>query len=334
MRSPPLTQLVDLGWSSFFADQVDAKEATLRPVRIAAVHRGRLSGITPSGISELVLPAHGAAGDYAVGDWALLDPQSSQLHRRLERLTVLERYSSEGASQIAASNVDTLLIVTSCNADFNSARLERYLAFANQANVRPVIVLTKGDTADDAGAFVAHARELQRELPVVVVDPRNVEAANALATWTGAGQTVAQLGSSGVGKSTLVNTLAGNAEASPQQTGDIREQDAKGRHTTTSRSLHRIADGGWIIDMPGIRSLHMSEIVNGLDVVFAEVAELTADCRFRDCEHIHEPGCAVLAALADHRINPQRVERWRKLRHESIAGAKPGPTARSARRRR
>ncbi len=112
-----------------------------------------------------------------------------------------------------------------------------------------------------------------------------------------------------------------------------------GHHAALRQKFHlsplfRFPKPPLIIDMPGIRSLHMSEIVNGLDIVFAEIAELTADCRFRDCEHIHEPGCAVLAALADHRINPQRVERWRKLREESIAGAKPGPTARSARRRR
>lgn len=281
------------------------------------MHRARVSGITGAGLAELSLPPHMTSGDYAVGDWVLADPDSLRVHRRLERKTVLARRSTDGSVQVAAANIDALLIVTSCNADFNSARLERYLALANQAGIRPLIVLTKADTATDADAFVAEATALQRDLPVVVVDPRLSSALSVLSPWCGPGQTVALVGSSGVGKSTLTNTLAGSNLATPQATGDTRAGDDKGRHTTTSRSLHPIAGGGWVIDTPGIRSLHMSEIAEGLDVVFAEIAELTANCKFRDCSHTNEPGCAVQAALAGGSINPERLARWRKLGDEN-----------------
>jgi ribosome biogenesis GTPase len=230
---------------------------------------------------------------------------------------VLER-RPEGSRvpQLAAANVDTLFIVTSCNADFNVARLERYLALANQAGTRPVVLLTKADTAVDAASFQQQAAALQRGLPVLILNPRCADAATALAQWCALGQTVALVGSSGVGKSTLVNTLVGRANA-PQETSAIREHDGKGRHTTTSRSIHPIAGGGWVIDTPGMRSLQVCETDYGIDTLFAEITELAPQCRFRDCTHAHEPGCAVQAAIADGRLDPDRLSRWRKLSEES-----------------
>jgi ribosome biogenesis GTPase len=140
-----------------------------------------------------------------------------------------------------------------------------------------------------------------------------------LAPWCGAGQTVALVGSSGVGKSSLLNTLAAKAPEDAQPTGSIRNSDARGRHTTTSRSLHAIAGGGWVIDTPGMRTLQVSDISTGLDLLFAEVAELAPECRFRDCTHAHEPGCAVQAAVAAGRLDPVRLDRWRKLLEENTA---------------
>ena len=307
-----------MGWSSFFQDQLGPSDAELAPRRIATVHRARLTALSPGGLVGLSLPVHANTGEYCVGDWVLADPREEVLIRRLERRTVLERRTQGSKTpQLAAANVDTLFIVTSCNADFNVARLERYLAFANQAGTDPVILLTKADTAADAHVYRRQAEALQRGLPVEIVNPRSSEAAAALAQWCGVGRTVAVVGSSGVGKSTLVNTLTGVAQDSGQETGAIREHDAKGRHTTTSRSIHAIAGGGWVIDTPGMRSLQVSETAYGIETLFAEITELAPACRFRDCTHAHEPGCAVQAAIAEGTLDPERLDRWRKLTLEN-----------------
>jgi ribosome biogenesis GTPase len=310
--------LSSLGWSDFFQDQLEPHEAPLAPHRIATVHRARLTAISPTGPVELTLPVHSQTGDFAVGDWVLADPQIRLLHRRLVRKTVLER-RTEGSKtpQLAGANVDTLFIVTSCNADFNPARLERYLALANEAGTTPVVLLTKADTAADARTYEQQAMALQRGLAVVTLNSRSRDAATALAPWCGVGQTVALVGSSGVGKSTLVNTLAGPTQELAQQTGGIREHDAKGRHTTTSRSLHAIAGGGWVIDTPGMRTLRVSDAAFGIETLFAEITELAPLCRFSDCTHAHEPGCAVRGAVAAGALDPERLTRWRKLVEES-----------------
>ncbi len=310
--------LASLGWSAFFADQIEADDAALVPARIATVHRARMSAITASGPVRLSLPIKLNTADYAVGDWVLAEPETHLVTRRLDRRSLLQR-RTEGAKfqQLIAANVDTLFIVTSCNDDFNPARLERYLALCNEAGTTPVIVLTKADQTDDAARFQREAAALQRDLAVVTLNAKAPEAAGTLAPWCGSGETVALVGSSGVGKSTLLNTLAGHEGEAAQATGGIRETDDKGRHTTTSRSLHRIVGGGWCIDTPGMRTLHVSDVAAGLDVLFAEITELAPDCRFRDCTHAHEPGCAVQAAIKAGTLDPARLDRWRKLLDEN-----------------
>ena len=315
--------LQSLGWSRFFADQLTATEVSLAPLRIDAVHRDRLTALAPTGQFEITLPPHGDTSDYAVGDWVLADSLTRLFHRRLDRKTLLQR-TGEGKrpTQLVAANVDTLFIVASCNADFNLARLERYLVFANGAGTNPVIVLTKIDGVANATDFAQQAAALQRDLPVVALNARSPDARVALSPWCGKGATVALVGSSGVGKSTLVNALVGSTWAPPQQTGSIRETDSKGRHITTSRSLHAMAGGGWVIDTPGIRSLHVKDADQGIDMLFAEITELAPSCKFRNCTHDHEPGCAVLAAVAAGTLDPERLTRWRKLQTESRGRAR------------
>ncbi len=306
--------LADLGWSAHFLAQLDLAEVeTLIPARIAVVHRDRFDVLTATGPDSVSLTGHSMAGDFAVGDWVLIGPDR-RIVRGLDRKSVLKRRAAGtgNATQLIAANVDTLFIVTSCNADFNAARLERYVALATEAGCDPVILLTKADTADDPAAYVAQAQALKRGIIALPIDARSPQAVAELAPWCRSGQTVALAGSSGTGKSTLTNTLAGTHVA----TQGIREDDAKGRHTTTNRALHSIAGGGWIIDTPGMRELHLSEAADGIARTFSDVTDLIPLCRFNDCDHESEPGCAVRAAIDDGTLDAARLDRWRKLMRE------------------
>ena len=306
------------GWSAFFADQLNADDAAFAPMRIATVHRSRLTANFGANPVRLTLPVHAKTTDFAVGDWVLADSETHILHRRLTPKTLLERrVEGSHAPQLIAANVDTLFIVTSCNADFNPARLERYLALVNEAGIDPVIVLTKADTVADAAEYIAQAEALQRDLVAVSLNAKSPDAVQTLAPWCTPGHTVALIGSSGVGKSTLLNTLVGPDHDAPQATGGIRETDAKGRHTTTSRSLHAIPGGAWVIDTPGMRTLHVSDLAAGIGNLFSEITELAPQCRFRDCTHTQEPGCAVQAAIKAGTLDPARLDRWRKLLDEN-----------------
>ncbi|SEW38232.1 ribosome biogenesis GTPase [Cognatiyoonia koreensis] len=307
--------LSDLGWSNFFNSQLELDELeSTEPARITAVHRSAVATLSPSGTRDLVLPQGMSTGDVAVGDWVLAHPSEHRVLRRLARQTSLQRGTEYHTTdrQLIAANLDTLFITTSCNADFNVARLERYLALAHDADVTPVILLTKADQAEDPDSFVDQARTLGRELEVIALNAKADDVTETLAHWCGKGQTVALAGSSGVGKTTIANALTGGAAA----TQAIREDDARGRHTTTGRSLHRIPSGGWLIDTPGMRGLGVAEVSAGIDATFPEISELTDQCKFRDCAHESEPGCAVLAALEAGEITADRLHRYKKLKRE------------------
>ncbi|MBZ4021921.1 ribosome small subunit-dependent GTPase A [Rhodobacter sp. TJ_12] len=306
-----LDTLAALGWAPDFLRQLTLEElSVLTPCRVAAVHRDRVSALCPGGPVSLHPPADLTTGDIAVGDWALC--LGNQLVRLLTRRTLLARRAAGTGvqRQLIAANVDSLFIVSSCNADFNPARLERYLALARAANVAPVIVLSRADLSAAPDHWQDRAAAVDRRVPVVMVDAR--APGTALADWCGRGQTVALLGSSGVGKTTLANALTGGTAA----TGEIREDDAKGRHTTTERQLRAMAAGGWLIDTPGMRALRLSDAAEGIATTFDEIETLAQSCRFGDCSHDPEPGCAVQAAIAAGTLDPARLERWHKLQRE------------------
>ncbi len=312
--TPELTR-ADLGWSAFYNAQLDIDEITdVTPARVSAVHRTQITTLTESGPLDLTLDPGLSSGEIAVGDWVLCDPDAARMTRRLERQSTLQRGSDYhfGERQLIAANIDTLFITTSCNADFNVARLERYLALAHDADILPVIILTKADQADDPDDYAARAQSLGRDLSVVVLDALHGDVTTALGPWIGKGQTVALAGSSGVGKTTLANALTGNDAL----TQSIREDDARGRHTTTGRSLHHLPTGGWLIDTPGMRGLGVADVAAGIAATFPEISDVEGDCKFRDCKHDGEPGCAVQAGIAAGDIDPERLKRFQKLVRE------------------
>lgn len=302
--------LADLGWSAFFLRQDIPDGST--PMRISSVHRDRVEAISPDG--QHSLSTADRTGEFAPGDWVLAD--EGQVTSVLERQSLLKRggAGNDSRPQLLAANVATLGIVSSCNADFNPARLERYLVIAADAGCLPLVILTKADLDDDPGRYVRKAERLSPLLTALAIDAKNPDDVARLNAWCRDGETLALVGSSGVGKTTLRNALTGD-EA---ETREIREDDAKGRHTTTSRALVRTLAGGWIIDTPGMRSLALTDVSDGIAAVFEDIETLAEACRFSDCAHDTEPGCAITAALKSGDLDPDRVRRWRKLKAEEL----------------
>lgn len=303
--------LATLGWQPFFASQISIDEfVQTPPVRIVEVHRSALH-VLGNGIDETIQPLPNAT----VGDWVLLSRQRTGLSRVLERKSLLKRRApgTDRQVQLIAANIDTVFIVSSCNQDFNLARLERYISIALNADITPVIVLTKTDLVTGSRGYLAKAQAISDVVPVVLLDARGDEPRQKLGEWCRPGQTVAFLGSSGVGKSTLVNALSGTDAIATQP---IRADDAKGRHTTTRRQLHLVLGGCLVLDTPGMRELQLTESADGIDSVFADLHDLAGQCRFTDCRHQSEPGCAVLAAIERGSVDQVRLERWRKLKAE------------------
>jgi ribosome biogenesis GTPase len=301
--------LSDLGWSDHFARQAQGHDG-MTPARVTAVARDMLTLLSPDG--EARVTPKDATGHFAVGDWVMTDGARA-LHRLEPRTEIVRRAAGVVAErQLIAANVDTLGIVTSCNADFNAARIERYLAVAASAGCLPLVVMTKADGVDDPGQFVRDAQRLSPLVTAMALDARDTEAVAQLRPWVGPGQTLALVGSSGVGKTTLQNLLTGVADA----TQGIREDDARGRHTTTSRALRRTLAGGWLIDTPGMRELQLTDAAEGIGIVFGDIADLASQCRFSDCRHDREPGCAVRAAIDAGTVDEDRYHRFIKLQRE------------------
>lgn len=324
--------LEDMGFDGFFCAQLSDRGgagADVQPYRISEVHRDRLSGLAPTG-PQILRPADGQqTGAFAVGDWVLANA-SGGITRLLERKSLLHRRAagSDARRQLIAANCDTLFITSSCNADFNPARLERFLVLAYEGGCAPVIVLTKADQANNLQEWHARAQALDPRVPVLVINAQKPDDLRRLGELCPKGHTGALVGSSGVGKTTITNGLCARNDA----TGAIREDDARGRHITTSRTLRAMTNGGWIIDTPGMRALRLEDAGEGIGAMFADITELAEQCRFADCTHGKEPGCAVRAAVTTGRLDGERLARWKKLLEENARNSESLATSRKRRR--
>ncbi len=311
MNSIPSLSL--LGWRPFFQQQLSLDELTdLRIGRVVEQHRSGVVVLSEQGQFSLIQSPKDDR--LCVGDWVLFD-DLLKLHRSLERQSLFQRKApgSKVDTQLIAANVDSLLIVCSLNHDFNLSRIERYLALAKEAQVEPVIVLSKADQCDDVDTKRQQVQALDPLIMVHAVNALDPEQLQELAGYCSQGKTLAFLGSSGVGKSTLVNGLMG---FEVQLTAAVRDDDSKGRHTTTSRALKWLPQGGLLLDTPGMRELQLSNCEQGVSDTFSEITELAQQCRFSDCSHSSEPGCAVQQAIEEGTLTPRRLSSYQKLMRE------------------
>jgi ribosome biogenesis GTPase / thiamine phosphate phosphatase len=322
-----LIALEELGFGPFFATQLDPLEQTrpgLVPARIAAdgagiyhllgsrARLGELSGRLRHELSGIDRPA--------VGDWVAIadDIERAVIHHALRRRTAMIRRAADtdATAQMIAANVDIYCLVTSANRDLNPRRIERYLTAVWESGANPVVVLNKVDLVDDLTPLIQAIGSVALGVPIVEVSALTGVGLDMLREHVRRGTTVGFVGSSGVGKSSLINRLVGHEI---QHVNDIREDDARGRHTTTRRELVLLPGGGVLVDTPGMRELGLIEDDGGIDAAFADIAQIAQACRFNDCLHESEPGCAVQAALYVGTLDANRLQSYRKLQREIAA---------------
>ncbi|HVF91303.1 MAG TPA: ribosome small subunit-dependent GTPase A [Blastocatellia bacterium] len=315
------------GWSDFFAAAFDALEKRgLEPARVALQHnhiyrlyskRGEIDAATTGKMRHEAL---GQSDLPAVGDWVAVrfrdEEGKATIHQVLPRKSRFIRKAAgqRAEEQIVGANIDTVFLVTALNNDYNLRRIERYLSAAWESGADPVVILSKADLCDDVQGKVEEVRSVAGGVPIHVISSKSNQGLEPLDAYFEPGRTVALLGSSGVGKSTLINRLVGS---DVQKVKEVREHDDRGRHATTHRELILLPQGGLVLDTPGMRELHLWEGGAGVQDAFEEIALLVENCRFRDCNHENEPGCAVKEAIAEGRLDSARLENYRKLRQET-----------------
>jgi ribosome biogenesis GTPase len=323
--------LETLGWNDELSEQFEPYQARgFVAGRVAVQHRGEWDVLTETGELRCELPgrafyeAESAAELPAVGDWVAVEPRAGDeagtiralLPRRTKfsRLAAHDPRSEVTREQVLATNVDVVFIVSSLNEDLNLRRLERYVTLAWESGANPVILLTKSDLHPDPAAAVSDVAAIADGIAVVALSSRSGDGLDAVRDHLGTGVTAVLLGSSGVGKSTLINALLGEERLDTQE---IRA-DGRGRHTTTRRELIVLPGGGLVIDTPGIRELQLWEADEGIDEAFEDIVELAAQCRFSDCAHDSEPDCAVRVALEDGTLSSDRWASYQKLQRELL----------------
>jgi ribosome biogenesis GTPase / thiamine phosphate phosphatase len=321
-------ELSALGFSPFFERQLQPSDGDeVIPARIAAEHRGAYEvwSTTGSGRAQLAGRVSLELEDGSppgVGDWVVLKDAPGPDHttiieRVLERRTVFTRGAAgrEARAQVVAANVDVVFAVCGLDSDFNLRRIERYLARIWASGAQPAVILNKADICADTGARIADIESHAVGVPVHVISALRLEGIDAVRSSIHEGMTVALVGSSGAGKSTLVNALLGKEQ---MRTGEVRASDGRGRHVTSHRQLVLLPGGGLLLDTPGMRELQLLDD-DGIDTVFGDLAALAGRCRFRDCRHDTEPGCAVKEAVESGELDPDRFEHYRKLKREAQA---------------
>lgn len=325
-RVDKLENLNRLGWSQHFQDGFEVhSDKGYIPGRIVAAYMHVYKASTEYG--ELTVEVSGklrfealAAQDYPViGDWVVISPRPEEMagtiHGILPRSSKFSRTASDGTGneQIIAANIDTVFIVNSLNSNFNLRRIERYLTLAWESGANPIIILSKADLCNDVEEKYNLVKEISFGVPIHVVSSVSKEGLEELNQYLLEGKTVVLLGSSGVGKSTLVNELIGEKVQKVQEISRIED---KGRHTTTSRELITLKSGAMLIDTPGMRELHLWDGENGIGEVFGDIEEIAVGCHFNDCTHEDEPGCAVKQAIGDGLLDPARLVNYNKMQLE------------------
>ena len=314
---PRASSLASLGWSSFFEDQVASESGNLEPARVISASRQSFQ------IQSATLRRNVRLQDVAqlnelpiTGDWLLCDATTHEPTQALNRKNALQRRRSgqDRGTQTMLANFERIFLVVSANQNFNESRLERGMVLAAQSGVEATIVLTKIDQCADLANLRARLRQIPRLPQVHEVDARDARSCRGLVSLLSPGETTTLLGSSGVGKSTLINTFIGESRLATQA---IRDQDAKGRHTTTSRTLIQIPSGAMVVDNPGVREIGIVDGEDAIASVFGDISELAMQCRFSNCDHEAEPDCAVQQALHQGALTERRFNNYVKLRVES-----------------
>ena len=317
--------LLDMGWNSFFENNfLELDDPALVPARVVEQSRGiyRVRSAQREYAAQIagkIRYLAQARKDFpAIGDWVAIAPtkeSQAQIECILPRKTKLSRKVAgrEISEQIVAANVDTVFVVSSLNREFNLRRIERYLTLVWDSGALPVVLLNKADLCADAGAQIAEMENIAPGIPVFLLSALQGTGIESVRNHISRGQTAAFVGSSGVGKSTIINALSG---ATSLRVQPVRQDDDRGRHTTTSRQMVFLPGGGIVIDTPGMRELQLWDSEEGLSRAFGDIETLAENCKFRDCGHNGEPGCAVKAAILEGQLGSERLENHRKLQAE------------------
>lgn len=322
-----ITNLTQLGWNHFFQQQLVEEDPSHKPARVVRQDmnqyhllsdEGRLTGVIPGRVRQAALSK---ADLPTVGDWVTYSPieggeaGSVQIEKCLERKSKFSRKEAGEVvdEQIVASNIDTVFIVSGLDDDFNPNRIERYLLLSWDSGAIPVIVLNKADLCDKLEERLVELESIAMDAPIHVMSAIDKEGTESLLDYVKPGTTCAFMGSSGVGKSTLINLLLGYERF---ETGAVREDDGKGRHTTTFRELVLTESGAMIIDTPGMREIQVWADSAALSQTFDDIEEIALQCKFNDCQHDQEPGCAITRAVSDGTLDSERLERYEKLKRE------------------